>query len=217
MPRFLIERQYLVPVYQHIAVEADSIEAACKAAVDSTPPHDDWSGNVVDWEQARETTVTMIVPNVAADADPNDINTALSGPKVDVPPEFRGAEAFAGDDLDSAIRGYCSAKGLRVDGDLFGALFSVHEAWTAKEIAKTIDGATFGYDLNRLHRRTPITVEAFAEAPYQTTWGEFADANKHDVAEVSACEVALLARGKFVGGGGSTPAYSVALVPGTMG
>jgi hypothetical protein len=26
MPKFVIERQYLVPMYQHIAVEAESLE-----------------------------------------------------------------------------------------------------------------------------------------------------------------------------------------------
>ena len=30
MPKFVIERQYLVPMYQHIAVEAESLEEACK-------------------------------------------------------------------------------------------------------------------------------------------------------------------------------------------
>jgi hypothetical protein len=32
MPKFIIERQYLVPMYQHIAVEAESLEEACKRA-----------------------------------------------------------------------------------------------------------------------------------------------------------------------------------------
>ena len=29
MPKFVIERQYLVPMYQHIVVEAESLEKAC--------------------------------------------------------------------------------------------------------------------------------------------------------------------------------------------
>ena len=32
MPKFVIERQYLVLMYQHIAVEALSLEVACKKA-----------------------------------------------------------------------------------------------------------------------------------------------------------------------------------------
>jgi hypothetical protein len=30
MPKFVIERQYLVPMYQHIFVEADTFEEACE-------------------------------------------------------------------------------------------------------------------------------------------------------------------------------------------
>ena len=33
MPKFVIERQYLVPMYQHIVVEADILEVACEKAV----------------------------------------------------------------------------------------------------------------------------------------------------------------------------------------
>jgi hypothetical protein len=33
MPKFVIERQYLVPMYQHIAVEAESLEEACKKGI----------------------------------------------------------------------------------------------------------------------------------------------------------------------------------------
>ena len=32
MPKFVFERQYLVPMYQHIVVEAETLEAACKKA-----------------------------------------------------------------------------------------------------------------------------------------------------------------------------------------
>ena len=32
MPKFVIERQYLVPMYQHIVVEAENLEEACKKA-----------------------------------------------------------------------------------------------------------------------------------------------------------------------------------------
>ena len=33
MPKFVIERQYLVPLYQHIAVEAETFEEACDMAM----------------------------------------------------------------------------------------------------------------------------------------------------------------------------------------
>jgi hypothetical protein len=33
MPMFVIERQYLVPMYQHIVVEAQNREEACKKGI----------------------------------------------------------------------------------------------------------------------------------------------------------------------------------------
>ena len=33
MPKFVIERQYLVPIYQHIVIEAETFDAACEMAV----------------------------------------------------------------------------------------------------------------------------------------------------------------------------------------
>jgi hypothetical protein len=33
MPKFVIERQYLVPMYQHIFVEAENLEMACDGHV----------------------------------------------------------------------------------------------------------------------------------------------------------------------------------------
>jgi hypothetical protein len=33
MPKFVIERQYLVPMYQHIVVEAETLEEACVKAI----------------------------------------------------------------------------------------------------------------------------------------------------------------------------------------
>jgi hypothetical protein len=37
MPKFVIERQYLVPMYQHVVVEADNLEAACKEGISLKP------------------------------------------------------------------------------------------------------------------------------------------------------------------------------------
>jgi hypothetical protein len=33
MPTFVIERQYLVPMYQHIVVEAETLEDACQKGI----------------------------------------------------------------------------------------------------------------------------------------------------------------------------------------
>lgn len=51
-----IERQYLAPVFQHIRVEAASLEEACRKALED----EDWTGQRVDYECARATEVTLV-------------------------------------------------------------------------------------------------------------------------------------------------------------
>jgi hypothetical protein len=60
MPRYVIERQFLVPMYEHILVEAPDLERACQQALDdyAQPWGDDAK---LDWESARSTTVTQAV------------------------------------------------------------------------------------------------------------------------------------------------------------
>ena len=55
MPKFVIERQYLVPMYQHLVVEAESFETACELAMS-----DDicWDSQEMDCDNARATTLT---------------------------------------------------------------------------------------------------------------------------------------------------------------
>jgi hypothetical protein len=61
MPKFLIERQYLVPMYQHIVVEAETLEEACKKGISDDI---DWDTQEMDCDSARATTITeaRIVP-----------------------------------------------------------------------------------------------------------------------------------------------------------
>ena len=55
MPKFVIERQYLVPMYQHIAVEAESLEEACKKGISDDI---DWDTQEMDCDGARRSTIT---------------------------------------------------------------------------------------------------------------------------------------------------------------
>jgi hypothetical protein len=55
MPKFVIERQYLVPMYQHIVVEAETLEEACKKGISDDI---DWDTQEMDSDSARATTVT---------------------------------------------------------------------------------------------------------------------------------------------------------------
>ena len=54
MPQFVIERQYLIPMYQHIVVEAENLEDACKKAISD---HIDWDTQEMDSDGARKTTL----------------------------------------------------------------------------------------------------------------------------------------------------------------
>jgi hypothetical protein len=57
MPKFVIERQYLVPMYQHIVVEAESLEEACKKGISDDI---DWDTQEMDSDGARRTTITGV-------------------------------------------------------------------------------------------------------------------------------------------------------------
>jgi hypothetical protein len=54
MPEFVIERQYLVPMYQHIVAEDETLEAACEMAVSDDIA---WDSQEMDCD-ARATTIT---------------------------------------------------------------------------------------------------------------------------------------------------------------
>ena len=60
MPRYVIERQYLLPIYEHLLIEAPNFETACREALDETAHP--WSENAKDdFENARATTITEAV------------------------------------------------------------------------------------------------------------------------------------------------------------
>jgi len=60
MARYVIERQFLVPMYEHIFVEAADLETACREALDdyAHPWGDDAK---LDWDSARATTIEQAV------------------------------------------------------------------------------------------------------------------------------------------------------------
>jgi len=59
MPRYIIERQYLLPVYQHLAVEAPDLGSACRDALDDS--EHDWKDAQEDYESTRPTTIVSAV------------------------------------------------------------------------------------------------------------------------------------------------------------
>ncbi len=62
MPKFVTERQYLVPMYQHIVVEAENLEMACEMAVSDDIA---WDTQEMDSDNARATTLTAakVIPD----------------------------------------------------------------------------------------------------------------------------------------------------------
>lgn len=110
MPKFVVERQYLVPMFQHIVVEAANLEAACKKAISDDI---DWDTQEMDCDSARATTVTeaKTVPEgyeadqvhslIIASRDPKGLpldmlslatflyeDEARTGPRLEIPAKF---------------------------------------------------------------------------------------------------------------------------------
>jgi hypothetical protein len=114
MPKFVIERQYLVPMYQHIVVEGENLEEACKKGISEDI---DWNTQEMDCDSARATTITAakIVPDgyeadqarrlIIARRDPVGLpldmlslasflyeDEARTGPRLEIPAEFTNDE-----------------------------------------------------------------------------------------------------------------------------
>jgi hypothetical protein len=110
MPKFVIERQYLVPMYQHIVLEAETLDEACKKAIS-----DDigWDTQEMDSDGARATTLTnvKVIPDgydadslqrvLIASRDPKGLpldmltlatflyeDEAKTGPRLKIPAQF---------------------------------------------------------------------------------------------------------------------------------
>jgi hypothetical protein len=78
MPKFVIERQYLVPMYQHIVVEAETFDAACELAVSDDIS---WESQEMDCDNARATTLTAakVIPDgYELDAAQHALTSAIS-------------------------------------------------------------------------------------------------------------------------------------------
>jgi hypothetical protein len=60
MPRYVIERQYLVPMFEHVLVEAPSFDAACREALDDIAQP--WGDEAqLCFDDARPATITHAV------------------------------------------------------------------------------------------------------------------------------------------------------------
>jgi hypothetical protein len=64
MPKYVIQREYLLPVYQYLIIEAETFEEACAEAVG---PEHDWDTAEEDYDGSLPTTITnaKVVPEGA--------------------------------------------------------------------------------------------------------------------------------------------------------
>jgi hypothetical protein len=92
MPKFVIERQYLVPMYQHIVVETETLEEACKKAISDDI---DWDTQEMDCDSARATTITgaKLVPD-GYDVRPDRSLIIASGDRKDLPLDMLSFATF---------------------------------------------------------------------------------------------------------------------------
>jgi hypothetical protein len=101
MPKFVIERQYLVPMYQHIVIEAESFEMACELAMSDDIS---WDSQEMDCDNARATTLSVakkipdsyqVDPAQHVSGNPVGITLASflydeaeTGPRLEIPKKF---------------------------------------------------------------------------------------------------------------------------------
>jgi hypothetical protein len=80
---YLVEVQYLLPIYKHMKVKADSPEAAAMTAVLTADDGEGWENAKEDHDSARATEATMVWPgaNEAYEVDP--LWTAPDQPSVE--------------------------------------------------------------------------------------------------------------------------------------
>src|ERR1700745_2618147 len=64
MPKYVIQREYLLPVYQYLIIEAETFEEACAEAVG---PEHDWDTSEEDYDGSQPTTIinAKVVPEGA--------------------------------------------------------------------------------------------------------------------------------------------------------
>jgi hypothetical protein len=76
MPRYVIEREFLVPVYEHVLVEAANLEDACREALDEhrCPWGDD---SEMAYDDARPIVITQVVEQAGDAIDRGTLSDLL--------------------------------------------------------------------------------------------------------------------------------------------
>jgi hypothetical protein len=123
MPRYIIERQYLLPVYQHLAIEAPDLDTACREALDDG--EHDWENAQEDNESSRPATIVSAI-EVASEEQwviANESQYERSGlmydgshELIEISPEFTERDPLA--ELAEILeRNDCGTARVLIDGD----------------------------------------------------------------------------------------------------
>ena len=96
MPKYVIERQYVVPMYQHSVVEAENLEDACKKGISDNI---DWDTQEMDCDSARATSITAAktVPEGYEADEAHSLNVASRDPS-DLPLDMLSLATFLHED-----------------------------------------------------------------------------------------------------------------------
>ena len=95
MPRFVIERQYLLPIYQRLIIDAPDITTACQEAVEE----DDWENAEKDGDGSGATTINAareIPEGLLEQIERGNIHSGSflwedqpgCGPRLEIPAQF---------------------------------------------------------------------------------------------------------------------------------
>jgi hypothetical protein len=123
MPRNIIEWQYLLPVYQHLAVEAPDLDTACREALDDG--EHDWEDAQEDYESSRRTTIVSAIEItseeewvIAKESQYERSGLMYDGSHelIEIPREFTEKDRLA--DLAEILeRSDCGKYRVLIDGD----------------------------------------------------------------------------------------------------
>ncbi len=131
MPRYIVERQYLLPVYQHLALEAPDVELACRQALDDA--EHDWEDAQQDYESSRPTTIVAAI-EIASEEEWVIANESQyercglmydgSHELIEIPREFSEGDRLA--ELAEILkRNDCGRDRVLIDGDDLKLLKSI--------------------------------------------------------------------------------------------
>jgi len=123
MPRYIIERQYLLPVYQHLAVEAPDLDTASREALDDG--QHDWEDAQEDYESSLPATIVSAI-EIASEEEwviANESQYERSGlmydgshELIEIPREFTESNPLA--ELAEILeRNDCGKGRVLIDGD----------------------------------------------------------------------------------------------------